>query len=290
MKKLVVGCWLLVVSVAMATGARADAMPGSESDSFAVRNVTSRQRYPWNGLVDIACDLTGTGLVKLNATVLTNGVKLVANPTITGETTIDLGDGCATNGVRLIWNAANDLPAGFKAQNVKVKVTVEKAPSPEPPPAGQLWANGPIWADANHGTSEVKGHPEYGALFKFEDAGNAVALLKDGSRLPTKEEFEKLIDTSVCDQQWDATRKGYLFTGKGDYAANSIFVPAAGFDYGSGSRSSAEHTGICWSSTPDPTEVGHAYTLDFSEGETVVHSNYECSDGMSVRLVKDAGK
>ena len=31
-----------------------------------------------------------------------------------------------TNGVKLIWNAAKDLPAGFKAQNVEVKVTVEK--------------------------------------------------------------------------------------------------------------------------------------------------------------------
>ena len=257
----------------------------------AVKNVEFLQRYPWNGLVDITCDLSGEGAVKLTVAVLTNGVTLVAKPTITGETTVDLdAAGGAMEGVRLIWNAAKDLPAGFKAQNVKVKVMVEKAPSPEPVPAGQLWANGPIWAETNFGTSEVQGHPEYGALFKFEDAVNAVAQIKDGSRLPTKEEFEKLIDTSVCDQAWDGTRKGYLFTGKGDYAANSIFVPAAGFDTGSGVRMSAERTGICWSSTLDPTDDGCAFVLDFSDDNLKVHSDYECSLGLSVRTVKDAAK
>ena len=93
---------------------------------LTVKNVEFLQRYPWNGLVDIACDLSGESTVTLTVTVLTNGVKLVANPTITGETTIDLGAGGAMEGVRLIWNAAEDLPAGFKAQNARVKVTVEK--------------------------------------------------------------------------------------------------------------------------------------------------------------------
>ena len=252
----------------------------------AVKNVAFLQRYPWNGLVDISCDLTGEGAVTLSATVLTNGVTLVENPSITGETTIDVGAaGCVTNGVRLVWDAAKDLPAGFKAQNVKVKVTVEKAP---PPPAGQLWANGPIWADANFGTSEVQGHPEYGALYTFANAVNAVAQLTDGSRLPTKDELQALIDN--CDSAWNDTEKGYTFTGKGIYSSNSIFLPAAGFDTGSGVRMAAEQTGICWSSTLDPTDDGCAFVLDFSEGETEVHSNYECIYGTSVRTVKDAAK
>ena len=94
---------------------------------LAVKNVTSLQRYPWNGLVDIACDLTGAGTVTLSATVLTNGVEFIANPTLEGVPTVDLGAaGGVTNGVRFIWNAAADLPAGFKAKDVQVKVTVEK--------------------------------------------------------------------------------------------------------------------------------------------------------------------
>ena len=95
--------------------------------SLAVRNVMSRQRYPWNGLVDVSCDLTGAGTVTLGVTALTNGVEFIANPTLEGETTIDLdAAGGVTNGVMFIWNAAADLPAGFKAQGVQIKVSAEK--------------------------------------------------------------------------------------------------------------------------------------------------------------------
>ena len=103
-------------------GAKVDR--GSFKIPMAVKNVKSRQRYPWNGLVDIACDLTGAGEVTLRATVLTNGVKLCAAKTIIGETTINLDAvGGVTNDVKFIWNAKDDLPAGFNQQNIQVKVT-----------------------------------------------------------------------------------------------------------------------------------------------------------------------
>ena len=71
--------------------------------------------------------LTGGGTVTLGVTVLTNDVKFIKKPTIIGETTVDLdAAGGVTNGVKFIWNAAADLPAGFKAGGVQVKVTVEK--------------------------------------------------------------------------------------------------------------------------------------------------------------------
>ena len=76
--------------------------------------------------MDISCDLTGAGMVSLKVTTLTNGVKLCEAKTLIGETTVDLGEGGVTNGVKFIWNAAKDLPAGFKAQGVQVKVTAEK--------------------------------------------------------------------------------------------------------------------------------------------------------------------
>ena len=90
-----------------------------------VKNVKSQQRYPWNGLVDVSCDLTGSGTVTLGVTVLTNDVKFIKKPTIIGETTVDLDAvGGVTNGVKFVWNAAKDLPAGFKVQNAKVKLLV----------------------------------------------------------------------------------------------------------------------------------------------------------------------
>ena len=94
---------------------------------MAVKNVKFQQRYPWNGLVDISCDLSGAGYVQIAVSTLQDGKKLCDVKAIEGETTIDLGEtGCATNGVKFIWNAAKDLPAGFKGQGIKVKVTVEK--------------------------------------------------------------------------------------------------------------------------------------------------------------------
>ena len=251
----------------------------------AVKNLTFRQRYPWNGLVDISCGLTGAGVLKISVTVLTNDVKFIANPTLEGETVFDLfnlWDGGEEVDVRLIWDAAKDLPAGFKAKNVKVKVTAEQIP----PPAGQLWRLGPIWSEGNFGTSEAQGHPEYGALYTFDDATNAVAQLKDGSRLPYKEELADLFDPLRCDCQWDDVRKGYLFTGKGVYKVNSVFLPAAGYDVGNGTRRSGGIIGEYWSSAPDPEDDGNAWALELSEDGpemTVQDRSY----GLSVRTVKD---
>ena len=77
--------------------------------------------------MDVSCDLTGEGEVTLSATVLTNGVTFIAKPTLEGVPTVDLdAAGGITNGVKLIWNAAADLPAGFKAGGVQLKVTAEK--------------------------------------------------------------------------------------------------------------------------------------------------------------------
>ena len=92
---------------------------------LAVKNVVFQQRYPWNGLVDVSCDLTGAGSVTLGAKVLADGETLVAKPTLVDVPTVDLdAAGGVTNGVKFIWNAAADLPAGFKA-GVQLKVTVE---------------------------------------------------------------------------------------------------------------------------------------------------------------------
>ncbi len=95
---------------------------------LSVKNVTFQQRYPWNGLVDATCGLTGAGTVTLSATVFTNGVEFVEAKTIEGGVPmIDLdAAGGVTNGVKFIWNAAADLPAGFKQSDVTIEVSVEK--------------------------------------------------------------------------------------------------------------------------------------------------------------------
>ena len=94
---------------------------------MAVKNVKPQQRYPWNGLVDIDFALSGTGWVKVAVSVTTNGVRAVANPTVTGETTFDLGDGKELKDLRITWDAKADF--GDEELHEKIKVKLSLAPA-----------------------------------------------------------------------------------------------------------------------------------------------------------------
>ena len=96
---------------------------------MAVRNVKPQQRYPWNGLVNVDFDLTGEGSVKVTLSVTTNGVKAVANPTVTGDVTADLGDGKELKDLRITWDAKADFGDEGLHEKIKVKLTLEKAES-----------------------------------------------------------------------------------------------------------------------------------------------------------------
>ena len=129
-------------------------------------------------------------------------------------------------------------------------------------PAGQLWKNGPVWAVANLGRSDVDGHPEYGALYTFYGSFDELwRRLGQEWRVPSKDDFDKLLDSSYCTKAWDGTRKGWTFAGKGDYSSNSIFLPAAGFNSGDG-RFNAGGCGCYWSSTMSGSLL--AFYLDFT--------------------------
>ena len=120
----------------------------------------------------------------------------------------------------------------------------------------------------NRTIGDISGNPQYDA---------ATANWGSGWRMPTKEELEELVDK--CDWEW--TRQGgcngYKLTGPN---GNSIFLPAAGWRYGS-SLLSAGDGGRYWSSTP----YGGAYGLYFGSGR---HVDWGSSyDGRSVRPVSD---
>ena len=92
---------------------------------MAVRNVKVRQRYPWNGKVDVDFDLTGAGAVKVTLSARVDGKK-IKNPTVDGETTFDLGTGKELKDCRLTWDAAADFGDAEKHEKIKVKLTAEK--------------------------------------------------------------------------------------------------------------------------------------------------------------------
>lgn len=100
-------------------------------DYVEVIDVKARQRYPWNGLVDIDFELDSKatepyqmkvtvfdndGKTNLPVkTVYTEGVSFSQNPTMVKSDTS-----------RIIWDASADLPNGFKCTNVLVTCQDER--------------------------------------------------------------------------------------------------------------------------------------------------------------------
>ena len=100
-------------------------------------------------------------------------------------------------------------------------------------------------------------------------AGNVLApghdaaqvLWGGGWRMPTCQEFADLVNK--CDWTWTTQNgvNGYVVCGRGDYASSSIFLPAAGYGYGS-SLNSVGSLGNYRSSVPASDSV-LAYGLNF---------------------------
>lgn len=161
-----------------------------------------------------------------------------------------LTDGAATqviDTVALFGKQVSDTKAKVRVSLIAVK-----------PKGVQLWENGPFWAECNVGATKPE---EYGAYYKFDDADSAVkSLLGQMWRVPSKDDFDKLADISYCTQEWDSDKKGYRFTGKGDYSSDSIFLPAAGYFNDQKVSSSVGVLGVYWSSM----EKDSASAWDFS--------------------------
>jgi hypothetical protein len=82
-------------------------------------------------------------------------------------------------------------------------------------------------------------------------------------RMPTKQEFDDL--NNKCDWSWTTMNgvAGCVVRGRGDYAANSIFIPCVGYGYGT-SLDYAGSRGYYWSSSPNSGFIdGLAWNLTF---------------------------
>ena len=108
-------------------------------------------------------------------------------------------------------------------------------------------------------------------------------------RMPTRAEFEAL--NSNCDWTWGITNgvNGYIVSGRGDYATNSIFLPCAGYgsDFNIVMRNKYY---LSWSSVPVPENCTLANAQYFHgtglDGLRYYHRRY----GLSVRPVQGSAK
>ena len=114
-----------------------------------VSNVTAKQRYPWNGMVDITCTVSGINGTVNNrefavATVNSGNVHDVSQFWVVKNGTNSTDRAVHTNGTyHLVWNSR----ANFDKQicsNMVVRVNIVRE-------RVQLWANGPYWATTNIG-------------------------------------------------------------------------------------------------------------------------------------------
>lgn len=126
------------------------------ASSPTVTDVTAKQRYPWNGLVDISCKVSG-----INGT--TNGLKFAVAAVMPDTGNVrkasqfwlmqgwtKLNDReVHTNGTyRLLWDAETDLGQVLYS-NMVVRVNVVDGHGKV-----QLWEYGPYWAETNIGAEE----------------------------------------------------------------------------------------------------------------------------------------
>ena len=297
-----------------------------------VTDVVAKQRYPWNGLVDITCKVSGIDETIADRQFVLSAVFPDSENAVKMSKVWVMRDGVksgnlaadANGNYRLLWDAKADLGEA-RYTNMIVRVIIKERLMV------QLWDGGPYWATTNIGAEKPE---DYGYYFWWGDTvgykrENDKWVASDGSnsnfsftsgntptcnksvttlrsegwitadgvfapeydaakkhwggdwRMPTKQEFDDLI--SQCDWTWTTLNgvNGYIVRGKGDYSSKSIFVPCAGYGYGT----SLYHAGLdgdYWSSVPS-SDNKHAWSLYFSSSSHYTRDYCGRYDGQSVR-------
>ena len=133
-----------------------------------VTDVVAKQLFPWNGLVDITCKVTGingTGnrlYFAVAAVMVDSGnVRNLSHFWVVHDGTNSTDCAVHTNGsYRLIWDAKADL-GQVTNDNMVVRVNLDAHRKV------QLWEGGPFWADTNIGAENPE---DYGYYFRWGDA------------------------------------------------------------------------------------------------------------------------
>ena len=180
-----------------------------------VTDVVAKQRYPWNGLVDITCKVTGIEKSSpykffIDAVQVDEGItNKISTFWVVQNGTKQSNFVVAANDVyHLIWNSKADLGSTY-CTNMIVRVTIdcEKV---------QLWKDGPYWATTNIGAENPE---DYGYYFWWGDTvgykrennkwvasdGSNSNFSFEGCNTPT---YDKSIST-LQSEGW-ITSKGFL--------------------------------------------------------------------------------
>jgi len=149
---------------------------------------------------------------------------------------------------------------------------------------GQTW-DGSKWSGGGFETAPAY---EVDANNNLKPAYDAAHVLLGGKwRMPTKDEYQELIDNCTC--TWTSNYNGAgvagrVFTSKkAGYTDKSIFLPAAGYGGSSGLNDAGSY-GDYWSSTF--SHYYYARSLNFYSDDVFTNTNFR-DDGFSVRPVSE---
>jgi uncharacterized protein (TIGR02145 family) len=138
------------------------------------------------------------------------------------------------------------------------------------------------WATCNVGAKNkfVEYSEDYGNYYTFAEAQNVCPI---GWRVPTNEEFRKLLDSEKVIHKYTIQNsiKGMKFIDKAN--GNSIFLPACGCYYpGDGELGDVGNSGYYWSTSRK--DASRAYILYYDAFGSCTHYTNKCF-GYTVRCV-----
>ena len=207
---------MLFVAAIAATGAWAATNMPPVTVEPRVTDIVAKQRYPWNGLVDITCNVSGivgtTNELKLALAAVmpdTGNARSVRNFWVVRGGSNFTDRVVTTNGnYRLLWDAAADLGT-VDYSNMVVRVSFYAHDKV------QLWEGGPYWATTNIGAEEPW---EYGYYFWWGDTvgykrENDKWVASDGSNSnfsfdSSTTNTHKLSISTLQSEGWIVTRDG----------------------------------------------------------------------------------
>ncbi len=143
----------------------------SFADAPTVSGLTARQRYPWNGLVDISFTMSESGCIAIAATNTATGAAVPVQ-TLRDKAGNAVGEDTkfAPGEILLIWDAGADVP-----ETLIETLALSVVGAPPPRPRVQLWAGGPYWAETNIGAENPE---DYGLYFWW---GDTVGYRREGN-------------------------------------------------------------------------------------------------------------
>ena len=140
---------------------------------LSVSVLSAKQRYPWNGLIDVKCILGGEAGQECNVSLL---VKDEIGGTNIPARTFWLVGGNTTNNVltvkpgnlHFVWDANADIAEDgeFPAVSITVNAAVASEAEEDNHEKVQLWEGGPYWATTNIGAEKPE---DYGYYFWWGD-------------------------------------------------------------------------------------------------------------------------